>query len=110
MSEEAENEQLTIRIKDGVSALFGPRMSRFGGSRESRRWWRGVGIMAGDVLVFGGIVMGFDPARRNSLGAFGILGFIILVIMYPEVAEMVVVVVADGRCGAILSGGSNFRP
>ena len=63
--------------------------------------------MAGDVLVFGGIVMGFDPARRNSLGAFGILGFIILVIMYPEVAEMVV---ADGRCGAILSGGSNFRP
>ena len=54
--------------------------------------------------------MDFDPARRNSLGAFGMLGFIILVIMYLKVAEMVVVVVADRRCGAIVSGGSNFRP
>ena len=65
--------------------------------REACSFWRGI-------------VMGFDPARRNRLGAFGMLGLIILVIMYLEVVRMVVVVVADGRCGAIVSGGSNFRP
>ena len=52
MSEEAENEQLTIRIKDGVSTLSG------GGGRAGARSAAGdaadgVGhkFMAGDVLV-----------------------------------------------------------
>ena len=51
MSEEAENEQLTIRIKDGVSAL-----SRGGGRAGARSaavrpdGW-GHKFMAGDVLV-----------------------------------------------------------
>ena len=55
MSEEAENEQLTIRIKDGVSVYRGLRRGATTccGSAGDAGWWRGVGhkFMAGDVLV-----------------------------------------------------------
>ena len=54
MSEEAENEQLTIRIKDGVSALSGGGGRAGAGARRccgSAGDGGGHKFMAGDVLV-----------------------------------------------------------
>lgn len=77
MSEEAENEQLTIRIKDGVSALSGGGGRAGVRSAAARPGDAGDGgghkLMAGDVLVF---VMGFDPARKHIIDAFLILAMV----------------------------------